>query len=285
MKWILPLFLISLSAQAQELKVLTWNTFLIPPPYNFTKQAQRTLEMKALLPTLDHDLMFFQETFFDKKRNTLIRALKDSHPFIALPKKGRKLKQIQDSGLFIASRYPLKVLDQVIFSRCAKEDCFSSKSAILVEVTLPNDQKIQMINTHLQAWNEPKTIEVRRTQFLQIKEMLSRHEVPGVPQVLVGDLNVDARVGPEYESSLSLLGMVSGPLTGDLVATNGFSTAGCFKNPGDGVAQEWIDHMWLKSNGAPTVIVAKKVLPLMGLINYTECPLSDHYALEAKIKL
>lgn len=286
MKLAFLLFVLSFSAFAQEIKVLTWNTFLIPPPWNMTKQSERADVMNSILPSLGHDIMFFQEAFYDKQRNKLIKGLAKTHPYSAVPKKGRKLKQIQDSGLFVVSKFPMTVLDQVIFKNCAKADCMSSKSAILVEVTLPSGKQAQMINTHLQAWDEPKTVEIRKKQFEQIKEMMKKHQKPGVPQILIGDLNVDGKegAGTEYPLSLELMEMTSSPLEGPLAGTNGFSTEGCFKKPG-GDKEEWLDHFWLKTNGSEATITSKKVLPIVGQLECGECPLSDHRAVEAVLKL
>jgi endonuclease/exonuclease/phosphatase family metal-dependent hydrolase len=285
MKLFIFMLLLPLSVMAQELKVLTWNTFLIPPPWNTTKQKERAALMAVKLPTMGHDIMFFQETFFDKKRRLIIKGLEKTHPFIAIPRKGRKLKQIQDSGLFIASKYPMEVLDQVIFKDCAKSDCFASKSAIMVEITFANEKKIQMINTHLQAWNEPETFAVRKKQLRQIKEMMAVHLRPGIPQILVGDLNIDGKVEPEYSASVSMMQMTSAPLEGPINATNGFSTEGCFKNPGGTKEGEWLDHLWLNANGTETQIHSKTVVPIYGQLRSGKCPLSDHYAVEAFIKL
>ena len=285
MKLIYLLMLLPLTSFAQELKVMTWNTFLLPPPWNMTKQAERTELMSEVLPELGHDVMFFQETFFDKKRNDLIKALKKTHPHIAIPKKGKKLKHIQDSGLFVASKHPMEVLDQVIFKNCAKSDCLSSKSAIMVEITMPNGKKAQMINTHLQAWDEPKTQKIRTQQLEQIKEMMAKHAKPGVPQILIGDLNIDAsKDTAEYKDALAQMDMTNEPLTGELKGSNGFPTEGCFKKPGDN-KEEWLDHLWLKANGSEAKVTNRKVFPLKGEFNNCECPLSDHYPVEATIKL
>lgn len=285
MKSFLFLMLFSLPLFAQEIKVLTWNTFLIPPPWNTTRQAERVRQMIEKLPTFHHDLMLFQETFFDKKRKLMMKALEKTHPHFAVPIKGRKLKQIQDSGLFIASRYPLEILDQVIFSDCIHSDCLSSKSAILVEISLGQDKKIQVMNTHLQAWNDEKAVAVRKKQLEQIRTMMARHERPGIAQILIGDLNIDGKLKTEYGDALTFMNMHSTPLEGPLLATNGFSTEGCFKNPGGDSQGEWLDHMWVKPNGSAVQILTKQVLPIHGLIRSKECPLSDHYAVEAIIKL
>lgn len=285
MKMIYLLLLLPLTSFAQELKVMTWNTFLLPPPWNMTKQAERTELMTDILPELGHDVMFFQETFFDKKRNDLIKALKKTHPHVAIPRKGKKLKQVQDSGLFVASKHPMEVLDQVIFKNCAKSDCLSSKSAIMVEITMPNGKKAQMINTHLQAWDEPKTLKIRKQQLEQIKEMMARHAKPGVPQILIGDLNIDANIdSDEYKEALTQMDMTNEPLVGELKGSNGFPTAGCFKKPGDN-KEQWLDHLWLKKNGSEATVSNRRVFALKGEFNNCECPLSDHYPVEATIKL
>jgi endonuclease/exonuclease/phosphatase family metal-dependent hydrolase len=284
MKFWFLLVLLPLTSFAQDLKVMTWNTFLIPPPWNSTKQADRTDAMLELLPTLDHDVMFFQEAFYDSKRKDLIEGLKKTHPHSVVPKKGKKLKQIQDSGLFMVSKYPMEKLDQIIFNDCAKADCISSKSAVLVEITLPNGKKAQLINTHMQAWDEPKTVEIRKKQLLQIKEMMAKNLKPGVPQILIGDLNIDGNIETEYKPSLEMMEMTSTPLEGPLTGTNGFSTEGCFKKPG-GDKEEWLDHMWLKANGSDAKVTSKKVLLMNGELDCGPCPLSDHRAVEAVIKL
>jgi endonuclease/exonuclease/phosphatase family metal-dependent hydrolase len=284
MKLLFFLLSFPIAGFAQEFKVLTWNTFLIPPPWNSTKQVERADIMKKLLPDMGHDVMFFQEAFYDRQRNKIIQALNKNYPFIAVPRKGRKLKQIQDSGLFVASKLPMQVLDQVIFKNCAKADCMSSKSAILVEITLPSGKQVQFINTHLQAWNNPKTISIRKKQLIQIKTMMAKHLKHAIPQILVGDLNVDGKVGQEYASSLELMEMSSTPLEGPIMGTNGFSTKGCYKKPGED-NEEWLDHLWLKANASEITITSKRVVLMIGELNSVQCPLSDHSAVEAVIKI
>lgn len=284
MKLFLILLMLPVLAFGEELKVLTWNTFLIPVPWNFTKQNPRAKIMYKTLPDLSHDVMFFQEAFHDKHRKKLIQLLKDTHPYSAAPVKGNKIYQIQDSGLFIVSKHPMTVLDQVIFDQCTNTDCMSSKSAILVEITLPSGSKLHMVNTHLQAWDKPKAIAIRKIQLEQIKIMMSKHFVAGIPQVLVGDLNIDGKLPTEYNEALALMDMTSTPLEGDISGTNGFPTKGCFKKPGED-NEEWLDHFWVKANGSVIAIENKKVLPLTGKLFGKICPLSDHNAVEAVIKL
>jgi endonuclease/exonuclease/phosphatase family metal-dependent hydrolase len=269
---------------ADDVKVLTWNTFLIPPPLNFTKQAKRANQMMEIMPAFEHDVMFFQEAFYDKYRNRLIEKFKSTHPYSAVPEKGHKFKHFQDSGLFIVSRLPMRILDQVIFEACTHSDCFSSKSAILVEVETKTGLKIQFANTHLQAWEDSKSVEVRNQQLAQIKAMMNKHLQPGIPQVLVGDLNIDGKLNDEYPAALNLMEMISTPLEGQIRGTNGFPTKGCFKKPGED-NEEWLDHVWVKPNSTPITVSGKTVRPITGNLKDVECPLSDHYAVEANINL
>jgi endonuclease/exonuclease/phosphatase family metal-dependent hydrolase len=274
MKFLFLVCLLPLTSVAQDLKVMTWNTFLIPPPWNSTKQTERVEAMEELLPNMDQDVIFFQEAFYNSKRNKLIESLKKTHLYSVVPKSGKKLKHIQDSGLFMASKYAMKILGQVIFKNCARADCMSSKSAILVEIEMPSGKKVQLMNTHLQAWDTPKIVAIRRKQLQQIKHILATHLRPGIPQVLIGDLNIDGKVEPEYSSSLKLLEMTSTPLEGSLMASSGFSTKGCFKKPGMN-KEEWLDHMWLKTNGTQTKITSKKVVTMVGELASGLCPLSQ----------
>ena len=285
MKYFLILLFISFSAMSQEISVLTWNTFLIPPPFNFTQQEERADLMATKLKAINHDVIFFQETFFEKKRSLIIKELSSMYPYVAIPKRGDGILQIQGSGLLIVSKYPMKVLDQVVFKDCSGTDCFAAKSAMIVEITLPSNEKVQMIGTHLQGWNGPEIMNIRKNQLLEIKEMMKAHAKTGIAQVLIGDLNIDGRIKPEYDNSLALMDMTSTPLEGKFNFSNGFSTVGCFDNPGGINPGEWIDHMWLKPNGTEIQINSKKVVPILGKIGPKECPLSDHYAVEAIIEL
>lgn len=283
MKLLCLLFLvlsISIEVQAKDIRILTWNTFLVPSLFNSTKQVERADLMAKKLRALDHDVIFFQEAFIDLKREHIIKELAPNYPYVAIPKKGQGLFQFVGPGLFIVSKYPMKVLDQVVFEDCSGTDCFASKGAIIVEVTLSSDKKIQMINTHLQGWDKSN---IRRKQLLQIREMMKTNAKLGVAQILVGDLNVDGNTESEYADSLVLMNMTSSPLVGRLESSNGFSTAGCFETPGGISKGEWLDHMWLNPNGSEAEIHSKKVVPIVGRLGTSECPLSDHYAVEAFI--
>lgn len=276
------LFFISLKIEAKDLSVLSWNTFLVPSLFNSSKQVERSELMAQKLRTLNHDILFFQEAFLETQRDLLIKELAPAYPFFAVSKKGQGFFQLVGPGLFIMSKYPMKVLDQIVFDDCSGTDCLASKSAIIVEVSLSKNKTIQMIDTHLQGWDKS---EIRKKQLLQIKNLMKSNSRPGVAQVLVGDLNIDGNLESEYSDSLVLMNMTSTPLGGRLDSSNGFSTVGCFETPGGISKGEWLDHLWLNPNGSQTEIHSKKIVPITGRLGAFDCPLSDHHAIEALINV
>jgi endonuclease/exonuclease/phosphatase family metal-dependent hydrolase len=284
---ILTLFTFCFSFQllAYDLSVMTWNTFLLPPPLNLTKQSERVKLMSQKLKNNDHDIIFFQEAWVKRYQEAIINELKSEYPYVAFTKPGEGLLQILGSGLFILSKYPINILDQVVFNDCSGADCFASKSAIMIELTLPYNKTIQMITTHLQGWSGEEMIKIRNNQLLEIKNMTKRHLKKGVAQVLVGDLNIDGNNKLEYDNALTLMEMTSTSLVGKLGWSNGFRTTDCFDTPGGENPGEWLDHFWLNANGTDTLIHFKKVIPIIGILGNKECPLSDHYAVEALVEV
>jgi len=272
--------LLCFELQASTLKLLTWNLFMIPKPINFSLQQTRVPLISEALLKRNDDVLLFQETFSGLARRKLIHNLKKTYPYQARLK-GTFLRL--NSGLLILSKFPLKVLDKLHFKDCTNSDCFSAKGVILVEINHPDGKKIQIATTHLQAWNNQKSRDVRAKQFSEIRDLLDRFAEPTKAQILAGDLNIDGLLPHlEYNSTLSLLDMESIQLMGDIKVTNGFNVA-CYKTPGGEPMGEWLDHVFIKKHETPASVVSKTVVPLSGMIKNEICPLSDHYAVEAVI--
>jgi endonuclease/exonuclease/phosphatase family metal-dependent hydrolase len=278
------LLFVSTVASASELKILSWNLFMLPKPILFSGQQTRAKLMAKELAKTSYDIIVMQEAFSGPTRQKLRQALKAKYPYQITLVRDNNFLHFLNSGVFVVSRHPFKVLEQLYYSDCTNTDCFASKGALFLEITLPDNKKVQMATTHLQAWNTEKSRLVRRSQLTEIKETFDRFAFTGIPQILVGDLNIDAFVGSEYTESLKFLGMTSTPLTGPLNYTNGY-LIDCFKVPGNDAVPEWIDHVWLNSRGTVATVVDKAARPFTGMIDDKLCPLSDHHALEARITL
>lgn len=286
MKILIGLLLLigTLTASAEEIKLLTWNVFMLPKPINFTKQAERTPMIAAELKKSDYDFIVLQEAWIARFRNTVTKELKDKYPYsIHLPRV-RRLFKLLNSGLLILSRHPFEVLNHHYYNNCTHSDCFSSKGVLLIEATLPSGKKVQIATSHLQAWNDKKALEVRKFQLEEANDLFKTYSRPGVPLIFAGDFNIDGKLDLEYPGALKLLGMESTPLQGTLDYTNSFPIE-CYKTPGEPEAPEWLDHVWIKANETKTEIISKVVKPFMGKFGDKECSLSDHYSVEAVIGL
>ena len=276
---------ISFSVKSEEIKILSWNVFMIPKPINFTKQRARTPLIIEKLKNGHYDVILLQEAFRTKFQKELRGNLSVNYPFQESLKKGKKIFQVLNSGLYLVSKYPFSVLGKKYFDSCTHSDCFSSKGVLLVEVTLPSGKKVQFANTHMQAWEDEGARKVRIDQLLAIKDLLTSNQKDNIPQILIGDLNIDGLLKDEFENALDLMEMTSTPLSGKLRATNGFKMD-CFNSPGDDKKEQWLDHMWLKTNKSNTVIKNMLAIPMKGTLNNkNDCPLSDHHAVEATLTL
>lgn len=188
-----------------EIKLMTWNTFMLPWPVRSSHQEMRTQAMEDFLRRSEFDVIFLQEAFTSRFQRTLETALKEKYPHSFRPEKKPGLFPFLGPGLMVLSKFPLKAVDHVYFDQCASFDCFASKGAHLVELTLPSGKKLQVTNTHMQAGT--RYTDIRKLQLDQIRKMMNDHKRKSVPQLLVGDLNIDPALGDEFTGTLALLRM------------------------------------------------------------------------------
>lgn len=272
-----------MSVHAEDVKLLSWNIFMLPKPIKFSHQKERTDLIIKEINNSDFDLIILQEAFAGEFQKKVKKNASKKFPHQYYLKRQNGSLTVYGSGVYYLSRFPINVLKETYFSECAKADCFASKGSPLVEVSLPSGKKIQVASTHLQAGHNDQSSEIRFKQLTQIQMMMLPSIRMGVPQFLIGDLNIDALHGTDYQKALKHLNMTSGPLEGDLQYTNGYPID-CYEKPGDD-QKEWIDHIFLFQNNVNVQVASKKVRPFNGMINNKECPLSDHWAVEAVIKL
>lgn len=278
---ILVALLCTLPSLAGELKLLSWNVYMIPKPVKWSLQVERTDEIAKELLKGQYDIIFLQEAFIEDFRKKILQTIGSIYPYthyLGI----EKFYQLAGSGVFILSKYPYKLLKNIHYHQCLGADCFSAKGASLIELAHPSGLKLQMAATHMQAGRNPENQEVRRTQLQQIKNLFRQFKSPGVPQLLVGDLNVDAFNKVEFNQMTSLLQMGTSALSGELDYTGGF-IPDCYKKSTTG-ARRWIDHVLLEVP-SPEVEIIRQARSLKALIKGELCSLSDHYAVEALVKV
>ena len=276
MKFLLPLLFLSVmvsSAQAFDMKVLSWNVYMLPKPIKKSLQKTRTRVIPEQLKDSDHDLILLQEAFPSSFRSKVRGALKESHPYTYYLKLPSFPYPVFGSGVYFLSRYPFRVLDHVYFNHCTSADCFASKGAALVALTLPGGKTVHVVSTHLQATDGAGKI--RLGQLSQIRSMLDRHRRKDTPEFLMGDLNIDQN-DPEFELGLAIMGMDYSRLTGPILSTSSRVNE-CYKT---GKESKWIDHMWYDQySGVDAAQMQVKVYDFER--NGKICPSSDHQAVEA----
>lgn len=273
--------LFSFNTFAEDIKVLTWNVFMLPKPIKFSYQVERTTLIGNELGKGDYDVIFLQEAFPGWFHKRIYKMTKDRYPHQHYLKRPFISHTVFGSGLYVMSKFPITEKKHVYYRSCRMADCFAAKGMYLVTLKLPWGKEVQIGNTHLQAGQNQKSVRIRMKQLEQVRKLLISNVKPGVAQVVVGDINIDAK-DSVYPKALELLNMSSTPLEGEIDHTNGFPVL-CYNKPGDDV-KEWIDHIWISKN-SDARIIGKKVKAFTGLINKKECPLSDHYGVEASISL
>ncbi|MFL5784526.1 MAG: hypothetical protein ACJ76H_07960 [Bacteriovoracaceae bacterium] len=264
-------------ASATELKTLSWNVYMLPKPIKFSQQELRAKKIPVALQNSDYDFMFFQEAFHPLFRKDMWKALKNKYPHNMYLNRRKTVWPPMGSGLFVMSKHPFKVLEHIFYKKCAVADCYASKGSMLIESQV-DGRTVQFAMTHLQA--ELGFGEIRLSQIQQIKEMLARHAKDGVPQILIGDLNIDHKE-PEFPEGQDLLGMEASTLSGPLDYTAEFPNK-CFHVGINNLT--WLDHLWFDGKGTS---VSTKFQTTNFEFNYKgmTCELSDHMPMESQISL
>lgn len=287
MKIIFLLLLLLVSNQTvsyskNSFSLLTWNIFMIPAPINFSKQHKRIpLIIESILAN-SNDIIILQEVFDQSIVEILSQSLKKHYPYSARLNKNEKFYQLLPSGLFVFSKFPLNVLDEVTFDECNHVDCFASKGFLLLEVTLDATRKIQLGSTHLQAHGEPKNITTRYSQLLQIKKSIDKFHSPTTPLFLTGDFNIQFN-STEFLNLKKLLALdqvmidTTQPVTTSPV-NNCYTTPGSSDEPA-----HWIDYIFLNNHNVKVNLSEIKVRNFLGFIENKQCTLSDHFAVQGII--
>lgn len=279
--WLALLVCFSLSASASELKIFSWNVFMLPQPVKYSLQSVRKLMIAGELGQLDHDVIILQEAFWGPFRAAVSSQLKHDYPYQARLGRRTVLKEVMSSGLMVLSRHPFKILGHRYFNTCRIADCFASKGVMLIELNLQGSP-LQLALTHMQAGKGLIFEQVRRNQLATIKGLLKHHRTIAVPQLLVGDLNIDELSGDEYKKSLESLKMTSAPLSGSIYSSKAPAT-NCYEKQ-NSTSPSMVDHLLLNQNDSNVSISQKELKHLRGNFGGRLCDLSDHLPLSTTLE-
>jgi endonuclease/exonuclease/phosphatase family metal-dependent hydrolase len=262
---------------SNPLRILSWNIFMLPRFVHLTGKRTRAFHIAQELKASDYQVLVFQEAFLSDARHIIRKLLDGVFPYEYGPansKGGIKTS----SGIWVLSKIPLQMLEEIKFCKCyGFADCFARKGAMLLQGEFEG-QTFQVLGTHLQAAGPHTT---RQAQFQEMRTMLDRHQQPGVPQIVCGDMNTAKNQDESYQDMLASLDVEDGPLDIQLEGARDIY-------PND--LRDWgndrfevIDYVFYRQNSKP----AKKMTRVLKCISKPWCKrhkdLSDHFAMDFSI--
>lgn len=260
------------------LKILSWNIYMLPRFAKLTGKRRRARAIAETLKQLDYDTIVFQEAFLSEARRIIRRHLAEQYPHETGPA-NRGLSLRTNSGIWILSKYPFRVVDELTFIAHQGIDSMARKGATLIEACHEGIH-FQILGTHLNAYSAANT---RRKQCVQIAEMLARHARPGVPQLLAGDMNVEKADTENYHHMLQTLQAQDGELSGPQQSTEDGLLNDMTSVSRD--SRNVIDYILYRGNGHQDVQI-QRTIPVFRLPwSNRKKDLSDHYPVELKIRL
>ena len=240
---------------------------MMPIPYSwFHNSVERTENIiQSLKNSKMYDVILFQEAFSEKIQKIIFDDLQSIYPHQIIPKDQTNFCKT-NSGLWVISRNPITLIDEISFSHIRGWDRLSSKGAKLYS-TIKNGQEFYLINTHMQSDYKTKYNMVRTNQYTEINEnLISPHIKQGIPLIMCGDLNISK---PScLIPLLNKLKLTNGLLSGKLQ----FSTMGPYK--------ELLDYILLKTETFKFYSVERKIQDMTGDLFINPAQLSDHYPIE-----
>ncbi|WP_372404249.1 sphingomyelin phosphodiesterase [Streptomyces luteireticuli] len=209
-------------ASVPELKVLTYNTFLMSTNlYPNWGQEHRAKEIAKAGFFQGNDVVVLQEAFDNQASDALKADATAQYPH-QTPVVGRSkdgwdatggnysATTPEDGGVTVLSKWPILRKEQVIYKDACGADWWSNKGFAYVVLDV-NGTKVHLVGTHAQSTDggckAGEAAADRARQFRQIGDFLDAKHIPADEQVMVaGDLNVDSR-SDEYPALLANAGL------------------------------------------------------------------------------
>ncbi|WP_252177587.1 endonuclease/exonuclease/phosphatase family protein [Endozoicomonas sp. 4G] len=207
------------------LHLMTYNTGLMPSFIrnlnDLRSSQQRCHEIASALtrnPDITPDVVCFQEAFDQQATEQLCQDLSGHYHHIVHSVAPRETGL--NSGLAIASKYPVKEATFRPFSDLAAEDQLANKGLLRIVLDLGNDKTAVVYNAHLQAKEGEVYEAIRNDELYQIRKWVEedghndkQNKRYHVGTFLMGDLNVarsdeqgEVAKDHEYDNAMKALG-------------------------------------------------------------------------------
>jgi endonuclease/exonuclease/phosphatase family metal-dependent hydrolase len=208
----------SLTPQPFRVRILTYNVWMMPSfVSSIVNVSPNTLQRAQVIPkciaALQVDVVVFCEVFCAQGRDILMRHMKEQGFLYETKSVGLggsvSQKKIVDSGVFAMSKYPMEHYQDLTFGSVATgDDRMADKGILYFQIHKRKEEMVHVFGTHLQAWETPNAIKIRKLQLQMVKKFIQSMRIPNQDAViLAGDLNVDkwAENSKEYEEMLKIL--------------------------------------------------------------------------------
>lgn len=261
--------------EEQELKILSWNIYMLPAIVPRKDRPGRAQDIVNELANKDYNIIVFQEAFHDKARGIISEGLRAGYPYQYGPyndKPGIKIS----SGIWVVSKLPLKELNSIEFRSCAGIDCASRKGAVLLEGEM-NGKVFQVMGTHLQS-SEQQNIRYRQMDQIYL-ELLSVYKREGVPQFLCGDMNTEGEIKERYCEMLNCFDAEDGTFASvDQHSYDADNNDLALSQGGKG--KTLLDYILVRNNGVKIRAMKRYV----NVLKRGRKNLSDHYGIVCEVR-
>ncbi len=269
-------------APKANLKILTWNIQMLPALDFLSNDLQKKQSLRApwiieYLNKQDYDIVALEEVIDRKITEQFKAGLRDQYPYIIAPPSKAGIAGAS-GGVFIASRIPLKYLTHIVYKNVAGVDRLAEKGCLLVEGER-DGVKFQLAATHLQAGhNDMKEKEIQEI----FDGIIKPYRQKGVPQFLVGDLNVASDTADErsrWKMLLKTTEMKEYP-TDDPRPWSVDNENSWNRRDKHG---ERIDHVLLNPRGTKSTIVRQTIQRAFKEHDGQRMDYADHYGVIAEV--
>lgn len=289
-------------AEKVEFGLLNYNAMLLDDKaFPNHRQDFRAGEIpNAINRSGQWDVIIINEAFLNSARQKLQNGLKNigySYGTGVVDQQGN----LDDGGVFIQSRLPIKQSESIVFSDCSGSDCLSNKGVMYVQVE-KNGRTFHIFGTHLQSSRGTTEANIRVLQIKQLQNFISSKvgnaQAQGDIVLIGGDLNFDPSLdNSEYINALSVLNAtVAGQFPSSYTFDPVNNSIANYRYQGE--KKEWLDYIFVGKNSAMPSNVNYSVMKFQSTQQYNmpavgdplgwfdkgtnHFDLSDHYGLSAQ---
>lgn len=266
-----------ITVKQNELKILTWNIYMLPLCSRLHRNCKRAEVISKEITHYNYDIIVFEEAFDPRARKILRSQLKGDFPYIYGPANESPFSFKTSSGIWILSKVPLRQLEQIEFKNRIGIDAIARKGAVLFEGEWQG-QPFQLLGTHLQN-DSPDAVRYGQCHEISDK-LLRKYAKEEVPQIVCGDFNIEFEDKENYGVMLSILDAKNGILHGDLQSSfDEVDNKLAYRKNGK---KQLIDYILIR-NSKSINNIDRKVSVFKNHLKDLISDLSDHYGIEATI--